>query len=331
MRLPKFEILEPGTVQEACSILKEHGDGAMALAGGTDVLIALKYRRKAPRFLVNLQAIPGLDYISYSQDGLRLGPLVRLRDIYKSPIVQQHYPILAQAASQAGSPPHQTMGTLGGNLCLDTRCMYYNQTAFWRSGIETCLKDGGEVCHVVKKSDKCWATYCADLAPSFIALGARAKLAGPQGKRAIPLEDLYTGDGLRPNILEAGQLLAEVLVPPPGPRSGGAYLKLRRRGAIDFPLLGVAVALRLGGKDGVIEDARVAMTAVDPSPVVVAEAAGLKGKALTEEALAPVLEAAYKRARPQNDMVGPSPHYRKTMVRVLVRRGIQAALEAARR
>jgi len=129
--------------------------------------------------------------------------------------------------------------------------------------------------------------------------------------------------------LEAGQLLAEVLVPPPGPRSGGAYLKLRRRGAIDFPLLGVAVVLRL--KDGVIEDARVAMTAVDPSPVVVAEAAGLKGKALSEEALAPVLEAAYKRARPQNDMVGPSPHYRKTMVRVLVRRGIQAALEAARR
>ncbi len=329
MRLPKFEILEPKSTDEASSLLREHGEGALALAGGTDVLIALKDRRKAPRFLVNLQAIPGLDYITYSQHGLRLGPLVKLREVYRSPIIQRHYPILAQAASQAGSPPHQTMGTLGGNLCLDTRCMYYNQTAFWRSGIETCLKDGGEVCHVVKKSDKCWATYCADMAPSLIALGARAKLASPRGERLVPLEDLYTGDGLKPNILEAGQLLTEVLVPLPGPRSGGAYLKLRRRGAIDFPLLGVAVALRL--RDGVIEDARVAMTAVDPSPVVVAEAEGLRGKALSEEALAPVLEGAYKRARPQNDMVGPSPHYRKTMVRVLVRRGIQAALEAARR
>jgi len=222
------------------------------------------------------------------------------------------------------------MGTVGGNICLDSRCIYYNQTAFWRSGQETCLKAGGKVCHVVKKGDRCWATYSADLAPALLALDARVKLADPEKEWVIPLREFFTGDGLRPNILEPGQLLVEVQVPPPAPHSGGAYLKLRRRRAIDFPLLGVAVFLQLEGGDGAVKEARVAMTGVDPGPVEVPEAAGLRGQRFTDEALAPLLEAAYRRARPQNNVVGPTPHYRKTMVRVFLRRAAHQAFQAAR-
>jgi len=329
MKLPGFELLEPRTVAEACAVLRERGEKALPLAGGTDLLVALKYRLRTPELLVDLKGVPDLDRMTYSDDGgLRLGPLVTLRRLAESSLIREKYPALAQAADQVGTLQVQNMGTVGGNLCLDTRCVYYNQSPLWREAREPCLKLGGGVCYTVPGSKDCYAVYCGDLAPAFIALGARVRLASPDGEREVPLRELFAGDGRRATVLGAGELLLEVTVPPPAPRQGSAYLKLRRRRAIDFPLLGVAAFLSLDG-DGTIQDIRVGLTAVERRPLEI-EGNGLKGRKFSDEALKELLESAYNKAHPMKNLVGLSPHYRKTMVPILLRRALDRAFQTAR-
>lgn len=335
MRLPKFEHLQPASLAEALDLLSEHGEEVKVIAGGTDLLVSMKHRLLTPRYLLNLKGLKDLDFIEEGKEGLRLGALTRLTTIIKSPLVREKFPILAQAAGYVSASPLQNMGTLGGNLCQNTRCFFYNQSQFWRQARPPCFKTGGEVCHVVKGGDHCYSVYQGDLAPVLIALEARVKLAKKGGERVIPLLDLYTGQGEEPIALEAGEILTEVEIPGPMPyyKSGGSnpvtaswggdYQKLRYRGAMDFPLVGVAAVLSRNG--GGCARAKVVLTAVASAPVVVEEASRLlEGQKPDEEAIARAAEAAYEVAHPVAN-IGSTPLYRRKMVRVMTKRAIANA------
>jgi 4-hydroxybenzoyl-CoA reductase subunit beta len=323
MRLPKFEHLQPESLEEALDLLGKHGEGAKVIAGGTDLLVSMKHRLLTPKYLLNLKGLAELDFIEESKGGVRIGALTRLTTLIKSPLVREKFPILAQAARYVAAPPLQNMGTLGGNLCLNTRCFFYNQSQFWRQAPPLCFKAGGEMCHVVKGGDHCYSVYQGDLAPILIALEARVKLAKKDGERMIPLLDLYTGKGEKPIVLEAGEILTEVEIPAPVAPWGGDYQKLRYRGAMDFPLVGVAAVLHLNG--GSCAKAKVVLTAVASAPVVVEEGSKLlEGQKLDEEVIARAAEAAYEAAHPVGN-IGSTPLYRRKMVRVMTQRAIAHA------
>ena len=323
MRLPKFEHLQPESLEEALDLLSEHGEEAKVIAGGTDLLVSMKQRLLTPKYLLNLKGLEELDFIEEGKEGVRIGALTRLTTLIKSPLVQEKFPVLAQVASYVSAPPLQNMGTLGGNLCLNTRCFFYNQSQFWRQARPLCFKTGGEMCHVVKGGDRCYSVYQGDLAPVLIALGARVKLAKKGGEWVIPLLDLYTGKGEKPVALEAGEILTEVEIPAPTAPWGGDYQKLRYRGAMDFPLVGVAAVLNWNG--GSCAGVKVVLTAVASAPVVVEEAGKLlEGQKPDEEVIARAAEAAYEAAHPVAN-ISSTPLYRRKMVRVMTKRAIANA------
>jgi len=322
MRLPKFEHFQPESLEEALDLLSEHGEEANVMAGGTDLLVSMKHRLLTPKYLLNLKGL-GLDFIEEGKEGLRIGALTRLVDIIKSPLVRERFPVLAQSAGYVSAPPLQNMGTLGGNLCLNTRCFFYNQSQFWRQARPLCFKTGGEMCHVVKGGDHCYSVYQGDLAPVLIALEAKVKLAKKGSEWVVPLLDLYTGKGEKPIVLEAGEILTEVEIPAPAAPWGGDYQKLRYRGAMDFPLVGVAAVLTWNG--GSCARAKVVLTAVASAPVVVEEAGRLlEGQKPDGEVIARAAEAAYEVTHPVAN-VGSTPLYRRKMVRVMTERAIANA------
>lgn len=327
MKLPPFEYVQPKSVRTACRRLREEGEEGMALAGGTDLLQALKNRLKAPRVLVDLRGLP-LDRIRYSRKtGLKIGACVSVRQLADDPVVKEKYLMLAAAARQVGTAQLQAMGTVGGNLCQDSLCVYYNRSPMMRLTLEPCLKLGGEVCHAVSGSKDCWAVYSGDLAPVLIALRARVVLATSAGTKSIALTDLFTGDGKKPNRVKPGQIVTEVLVPPPAPHSGGAYLKLRMRKTIDYPLLGAAVALTVD--DQVCVDATLVLTGVDKRPLWIAEAERLKGQVLCDDEVGQVALAAHKQAHPLNNVSELSAKYRREMIDLYVRLAFHQAWQSA--
>jgi 4-hydroxybenzoyl-CoA reductase subunit beta len=212
VRLPKFNYLEPESIEEASSLLLENPE-AKVFAGGTDLLVNMKHRVEAPAALVNIKKIKGLDTIRPENGALRIGALTPLKKIYQDPAISEKASILAQAASSVGSYHHQVMGTIGGNLCQQNRCKFYNQSQWWRSANAPCLKVGGAVCHVVQKMEACWSSYCGDLAPALLVLEAKVLLQGNKGSREILLQNLFSGDGCAPLALERGEILTEVIVP----------------------------------------------------------------------------------------------------------------------
>jgi 4-hydroxybenzoyl-CoA reductase subunit beta len=325
MRLPKFEHLQPESLAEALELLGEHRERAKVIAGGTELLVSMKLGLLAPKYLINLKEIPELDFITYDDDeGLRIGALTKLATLTESGVVRDSLPILAQAADQVAALPLQEMGSIGGNLCLNTRCFYYNQSRFWRQARPACYKIDGDVCHVVKGGNRCFAVYQGDMAPALMALEATVKVAKEGSERVVALADLYTGKGERPLALEPDEILVEVCIPEPAAVGAGDYQKLRYRGAMDFPLVGVAAVTSKDGS-GVCSKANVALTAVGTAPVLVQEAGGpLQGQKLTDELVAQVADAAYEAARPVAN-IGSTPSYRRKMVRVLTRRAIRNA------
>jgi 4-hydroxybenzoyl-CoA reductase subunit beta len=321
MQLPGFEHLQPSSLDEALLFLAEHGERARIIAGGTEILVSMKQRLLAPEYLVNLKAVTELDYVSEDEVGLRIGALTSLSTLMRSSAVLEHFPLLAKAACAVGAAPLQGMGTVAGNLCQNTRCFYYNQSRFWRQVRGPCYKTGGDRCHVIGGGKRCLATYRGDLAPALIALGVTVTVAKRGGERALPLAELYTGKGKRPLALEAGEVLTEVRVPASVAGAGGDYQKLRQRGAMDYPLVGVAAALRKDGSD-ICGWARVVLTGVSTGPLVVQEATGLlQGRRVDEALMCQAADAAYELARPV-DNVGSEAAYRRKMVRVLARRAL---------
>jgi 4-hydroxybenzoyl-CoA reductase beta subunit len=334
MRLPRLEHLEPKTIPEACTFLDQYTtQGAKILAGGTDVLPSLKQRIIKTEYLVDLKKIPDLSGINYSPDsGLRIGSLTTLRALQASNAVQEHYTALAEASHAVGALQHQNMGTIGGNICQETRCWFYNQSDFWRKSRAVCRKLGGEVCHVVKGGDKCFAAYQGDTAPALMAWGAQIILHGKDNQtRTIPLKEFFTGEGKPAFKLGPTEVLTQIIIPPPPSSSASNYQKLRLRESIDFPLASAAVTLSLESGNGKIKDIRAILGAVGSSPIELEELPSLlKGNTLTDELIEKATQEAVKKAHPVANTVS-TPDYRKKMAGVMLKRALKAAYEQAKK
>jgi len=322
LRLPSFTYLAPGTVAEAVRRIGETGPSGMLVAGGTDLYPNMKRRQFEPKVLVGLRGIRDLRIIAGNRRrGMTIGAGVTLSELAAHPEIAGGYRALALAAGAVSTPPLRNMGTLGGNLCVDTRCNYYNQTFHWRKSIGFCMKKDGDICLVAPGSHRCWAISSTDTAPVAIALGAQVRLVGPRGERLVPATALYRDDGMEYLAKAPEEILTEVIVPPAdGWRT--TYWKLRRRGSFDFPILGVAAGLRFA-PDGTAEDARIVLGAVASHPVVAGEAAALlKGQRVTPDLIARVAQVAFQPAKPL-DNADLTIGYRKKMARVYVERALR--------
>ena len=294
LRLPWFEHRAPRSVAEAAKMLADEGPRAMLIAGGTDLLPNMKRRHQAPQVLISLSGISELRRFS-NGSATHYGAALTLTEVFQNPKTPA---ALRQAAIQVATPHIRNMGTLGGNLCLDTRCNYYNQSYEWRKAIDFCLKKDGEICWVATASKRCVAVSSTDTAPALIALNASVKLVSAKGEREIPVAALYQNDGIDYLSRAPEEILTEVRVP------GGwqsSYWKLRRRGSFDFPILGVAAALRFNSSNE-IEEARIALGAVASRPFLVEKAGEfLKGKKLTDEVIAEAAGMVANRAKPMDN------------------------------
>jgi 4-hydroxybenzoyl-CoA reductase subunit beta len=320
MRLPPFRYVAASSAAESARVLADHGPEAMVVAGGTDLYPNMKRRQMTPRVLVGLSGVAGLRGIE-ANGALRLGAMATLTDVTEHPAIRERWPAVARAAGLVSSPPLRNAGTIGGNLCVDTRCNYYNQSEFWRASIGYCMKRDGDVCLVAPGSSVCWALSSSDTAPVMIALGAEVTLVGPAGERRIAVSELYGADGIDYLAKRPDEVLASIHVPDRA-RWRMTYRKLRRRGSIDFPILGVAAAVRIGG-DGVVEDARLVLGAVHTSPVEAKDAEEfLRGRRLDAETIGMAAGIAYKPAKPLDnaDLVYA---WRKKMARVEVARALR--------
>lgn len=329
MRLPRFEYYEPGTIKEGCTLLSQ--PGTKLLAGGTELLVNLKQRTVTPKALVNIKRIPRLNYIEHKEDeGLDLGPLAILSAVAASPIVRERFSILAQAAASVGKPQIPNLATLGGNLCLDNRCFYFNQSYLWKQSRPACHKDGGNLCHVVKGSDHCHALFVADTVPALIALGAEVTITSTSGKKQIPLEKFYTGKGERVNLLQPGQMVTRVQVPVIPPFSGGVYLKHSLREAIDFAIVGIGVVITLEPGKEVCRDARIVLGSVASGPVRAVEAeAAIRGKALDDALVETAAKLTLKAVHPITQL-GFSAAYKRKIVETLTKRAVRQAFRQAK-
>jgi len=297
MRLPLFAFRAPSTLEEAARILHGEGPSAMPLAGGTDLLPNMKRRQQVPRMLLSLRNIDALQAIEFGDSGVRLGACLTLADIASDPRFRNGTTALAQAAASVATPHLRNMATLGGNLCLDTRCNYYDQNYEWRKAINFCMKKDGVTCWVAPSSPKCMAVSSTDTAPALMALGARVRLVSESGERVIALADLYNNDGMNYLHRKPDEILTEVVLDSlHGWHS--TYWKLRRRGSFDFPVLSVAAAIRFGQRR-IVEDARIVIGSAASRPLVAAESAGfLVGRALTDDTIAEVAALAARTAKP---------------------------------
>ena len=331
MSLPKFDYFEPGSIGEVFPLLSQYQGEVKVISGGTDLLVRMSQRGVTPSYLVNLKGIPDLDYITYDQtEGLRIGALTTLHAVETSSSIREHFPILAQASSRVASPQIRNTATISGNICLDTRCWYYNQSHHWRKSLSPCYKLGGDQCYVVKKGDRCYSLFSADTVPALIGLGAKVKIMGSGGERVIALEDFYTGVGETVNVLQPDEVVMEVQVPNPPPHTGGVYLKYSTRDVIDFPILGVASVVTVDPENGACTEVRIVLGAVASAPVRAMKAEdNLRGKEITEDLIGEIAEGAVKEAGPIVYITAPVG-YKKKMVKVYVRRAVKQAFELAK-
>jgi 4-hydroxybenzoyl-CoA reductase subunit beta len=309
-----FHLAQPGTVDEAVAACAKH-PGSRYVAGGTDLLVNMRRGITSPDQLVDLSGIDELTAITTDAQGMTIGAGVTIATLARNTIVVDKYRALAQAAAAIAGPAHRTMGTVGGNLCLDTRCIYYNQSEWWRSANAYCLKNRGETCHVAPQGQRCHAAYSGDLAPALLVLGAEIDIAGSQGQRRIPLSELYVEDGKAHLTLADGELIVAVHLPAKAPAS--RYEKVRTRGAIDFPLAGVAVALSVKGKT--IGSLRIALTGTNSRPFLLEGTDAFAGQALDDKLLQAIDRAVQKQVQPMRTTLA-SANYRRLVAAALARR-----------
>lgn len=328
MSLPDFKLLRPRSVEEAVLLLAKHAPCVQIIAGGTDLIPSLRQGLFAPEYVLDLRGIDELRGIHVRDgEGVGIGALTSLTAIEDSEYIRREYPVLHEAASTVASPVLRNMGTIGGNICLDTRCLWYNQSLAWRKSCGFCIKKDGDLCHVAPGGKRCWAAFSGDTPPALLCLDAEVEIASAKGLRRTPLRQFYTGLGEARMNLQKDELLTRVLVPEASAGWRGAYRKLRIRGSIDYPLAGVAVVLRTSnGSSSAVENARVAITAVNPGPTLVAGAdQALVGRAVDEEAATRVGELAARTAKPLTTSA-LTPEYRREMIKVFTKRAVLAAI-----
>ena len=321
--LAHFRLLNPASVDEAVAAGRSH-PGSRYVAGGTDLLVNLRRGIGGVDALIDLTGIGELNRIDDSGPGLIIGSMVGIAEIASNKRFATHYTALAEAAHAIAGPGHRTLATVGGNLCLDTRCVYYNQSDWWRSANGFCLKHRGDVCHVAPQGQRCHAAYSGDLAPALLVLGAEVEIARYGGRRRIPLSDLYVEDGRAHLALEPGELVVAVHLPADAPAS--TYMKVRQRGAVDFPLAGVAVALAT--KDGKVESLRVAVTGANSRPILIDGTDKLCGRAMDAKLLKDVDRLVQKQVQPMRTTL-ISSNYRRLAAAALAKRAIEKLTAAA--
>jgi 4-hydroxybenzoyl-CoA reductase subunit beta len=327
--LPQFEVLQPLSLDEAIKSRAEHPHSRL-LGGGTDLVVNIRRGIVAPTVLIDMNRVSELRAIKSDVDTLEIGASVTLADLAAHPDVVRHYPVVAQAAKFIAGPTHRNMGTVGGNICLDTRCIYYNQSEWWRDANNHCLKTTGEICHVAPKSRGiCFATFSGDLAPALLTLNAEVDLAGPSGRRTVPLNSIYIGysrqdqpmtetlgDGKYYLSLRPGEFVTAVRAKnTPGLRSG--YDKVRIRRSIEYPVAGVAVALCRDGE--ALTDLRVAITGTNPRPVLLDGTAEICSGPLNEHAFKRLDDLVRDQVMAMKTTFTPG-HYRRRVASVLVKR-----------
>ncbi|HYR93705.1 MAG TPA: FAD binding domain-containing protein [Methylomirabilota bacterium] len=318
LRLPKFTYIAPATVAEAIRLRTENLDSSMYVAGGTDVYPKMKRRQFQPQHVISLAGV--VPHTISNGSGLTIGAGATLTEVSAHPKVRAGYRALSEAAALVSTPQLRNMGTIGGNVCLDTRCNWYDQSLFWRTAEGYCMKTHADVvCRVAPSSARCLAVASADTVPALIALGASVRVTGPKGERSVELADCYREDGIRYLTIEPGEIVTEIRLPPSdGWRS--TYLKQRDRNSFDFPIAGVAAAVRWDGP--VVAEARVAITALASRPVAV-DASALVGTKLDDDAIAAVADAAHKAARPMDNTSGTISQ-RKRAARVFAERALRS-------
>ena len=300
MRLPRFSYRAPATIAEAAAILAGEGPDAMLLAGGTDLLPNMKRRTQTPKTVIALRGVHKLRDIS-NGFGLSLGAGLTLTDVVQDRRIRTQFAGLWQAAAQVATPHLRNMGTLGGNLCLDTRCTYYNQNLEWRRAIDFCMKKDGETCWVAPGSPRCLAVSSTDTAPALIALDAHVKLSSRRDERIVALADLYANDGIHYITRRPDEILTAVLLDDE-PNRRSAYWKLRRRGSFDFPVLSVAASARFAPDGRTVEDARIVLGAVASRPQSSEPAAAaIVGHELTDAVIEAAAELAVRVAKPMDN------------------------------
>lgn len=324
MSLPQFKLLRPRAVDEAIGHLARHAGNIRVLAGGTDLIPSMRQRLFEPEYVLDLRGVGEMRGITPQPvGGVEIGASTTLRTIERSEFLRQHFSVLTEAAATVASPVLRNMGTIGGNICLDTRCLWYNQSLTWRKGCGFCIKKDGDLCHVAPGGSKCWAVFSGDTPPALLCLNAEIEIAGTAGTRRIPLRDFYTGLGDTYRRLGPDELLTRVFLPASAADYSGVYRKLRVRGSIDYPLAGVAVVMKRS--NGEVADARVGITAVNPSPLLVNGASELlTGRAVDENLADAIGDLAAKMAKPLTTSA-LTPEYRREMIRVFTKRAVLAA------
>jgi len=332
LRLHEYRYHRPDRLEDALALLREHED-ALPVAGGTDLMPNMKHRLFTPRHLVGLKGISDLRAVGFADaDGnpvasdapeacqLSIGAGVTLTEVARHPDVLRLFPSLADAAGKVAGPQIRNQSTIGGNLCLDTRCTYYNQSFFWRQALGFCLKKDGDVCHVTKVGKKCVAAHSADTPPVLITLGAVADLASAEGTRTLPVADFFIADGKWNTVRRRDELVTRIRIPLPVPGTRMAYRKVRQRNSIDFPLLSIAAAARTT-PDGTLEGLSLVVSALGSRPRVVTGLEKLAGAPLGD-LVETVAQQAYRQCHPLENII-VDPDWRRAMVPVYVRRALE--------
>ncbi len=321
LRLPPFRYHRPETVAEAVTLMGVHAGGAMYIAGGTDLIPNMKHRLFEPSHLVSLKGITGLRGIRQENGYLRIGAGETLSRVARSETLRSLFPALCDAAGHVAGPQLRNAGTIGGNLCLDTRCTYYNQTAFWRGALGYCLKKDGDVCHVTRVGKKCVAAHSADTPPVLMTLDAVAVLVGPSGERELPVSDFFVADGILNTRRDPDEILTEIRIPIRSSQLKQAYAKLRLRNAIDFPLLTIAIAASVEG-DGTVRSIMGVVTALGSRPrVLTGWGEVAEGRTLDDEVVDELAARAHKQCHPLENIIGDTD-WRRAMVPVYVKRAL---------
>jgi 4-hydroxybenzoyl-CoA reductase subunit beta len=324
LSLPQFKLLRPRDIEEAVHYLNEHVGNVRVLAGGTDLIPSMRQKLFEPEYVLDLRGIAALRGIRPQSDGgAEIGALTALRAIERSDFLREHYSVLTEAAATVASPVLRNMGTIGGNICLDTRCLWYNQSLTWRKGCGFCIKKDGDLCHVAPGGSKCWAVFSGDTPPALLCLNVEIEIASAVGTRRIALRDFYTGLGDDYRRLRPNELVTRVFLPGSAANYRGVYRKLRVRGSIDYPLAGVAVVMKRS--NGHVVDARIGITAVNPAPLLVKSVSELLiGKEVDEVLAEAVGDLVAKAAKPLTTSA-LTPEYRREMIRVFTKRAVLAA------
>jgi len=322
LRLPPFRYHRPDSVEEAVELMGQYVGEAMYVAGGTDLIPNMKHRLFEPSHLVALKGITELGGIRVDDAHLRVGAAETLSSVATDPEVISRFPALAEAAAHVAGPQLRNSATIGGNLCLDTRCTYYNQTAFWREALGYCLKKDGTVCHVTEVGKKCVAAHSADTPPVLMTLDAVATLVGPEGRRSVPIRDFFVADGIANSRRAPEEIVTEVRIPLVSGERKQAYAKLRQRKSIDFPLLTIAVAADLDG-DGTVRSIEGVVTALGARPRVLSGWADVAvGRQLDADVVDELALRAHQQCHPLENMI-VDHEWRRAMVPVYVRRALE--------